>query len=559
MTKKEKFKIRSIIFAAFLSVVIVFCAVQFYHCKEMADLKDTDSINSTFVETYNFLERKNDDNYKSVEELAQELDRDLVQCDLYGIKAFAITDENGEVIAKSGAYLTCGKYENNEAVEEFTINIGKYCTKEIEQQIYEFYGYSSFDYLPEPSIKYITVCQKDGEVVPAELCAYKIEEDETVKELILKLSDETPQRKIYDSHYSYELNMDTSDGELMQINYTDCRLLYPSRHSKKLRQFYNESFNKVDSVINNEYFIQTIPSLYSQNKTDVFSIDKGEQYMLEEAVFSFKGETYCIVMMCRSKGVYSEEMEPFYSMHIYFPVIFSFYVFLARAILSYLEKKRNLNLARQAFISAAAHELKTPISIIENQCEFIMENVAPEKNAEYINSIYEESLRMNKLVATLLNYTRLASADSVEKHKLSLSEIANEEVKKYIPFAEQKGVTLLSDIAENITVKANAELIALVIDNYLSNAVKNTEAGNKIEVRLNTLGLTVFNEGKPIDEKEGRNLWDVFYKEDKARTKNGDNSTGMGLAICKQILMLHKFQYGYKNMPDGVEFFFWIM
>ncbi|MBR0541984.1 MAG: ATP-binding protein [Clostridia bacterium] len=107
--------------------------------------------------------------------------------------------------------------------------------------------------------------------------------------------------------------------------------------------------------------------------------------------------------------------------------------------------------------------------------------------------------------------------------------------------------------------KANAELIALVIDNYLSNAVKNTEAGNIIEVRLNTLGLTVFNEGKPIDEKEGRNLWDVFYKEDKARTKNGDNSTGMGLAICKQILMLHKFQYGYKNMPGGVEFFFWIM
>lgn len=558
MTKKEKLKIDIIIFIVFLVACLVISAVIFFHCKELADLKSADSIGTSFTETYNFLNRKNDDEYQSIEELAYGIERYIYEKDC--IKAFAITDENGKVVTKSGAYLICGKYENNKAVEEFTINMEKYCTNEIKQQIYDFYGYSSHRYLYDLELGYITVCQKDSEVIPVELCAYRIEKDETINELVLKLSNETPQRKIYNIHYSQEFNPNTSDGELMQMAYQDYRYLYPSRHSEKLRQYYDECINKVDYVISNEHFPQTIPSEYSQSKADMFSREEGKQYKMEEAVFSFKGETYCIVMMCRSQGIYSEEFNPFYrSISMYFYLKIAAYVFISEIIVKYIEKKRNLNLARQAFISAAAHELKTPISIIENQCEFIMENVAPEKNAEYINSIYEESLRMNKLVATLLNYTRLASADSVEKHKLSLSEIANEEVKKYIPFAEQKGVTLLSDIAENITVKANAELIALVIDNYLSNAVKNTEAGNIIEVRLNTLGLTVFNEGKPIDEKEGRNLWDVFYKEDKARTKNGDNSTGMGLAICKQILMLHKFQYGYKNMPDGVEFFFWIM
>lgn len=557
MTKKEKLKIKIIIFIVFLVVCLVISTVIFFHCKELADLKSADSIGTSFTETYNFLNRKNDDEYQSIEELAYGIESYIYDKDC--IKAFLITDANGKTVLRSGAYLTCGKYENNETKEEFVINLEKYFTKEIKQQIYNLYGYDSSSYLFWLNINYITICKKDDEVIPVELCICKTENDETVKELVIKLSDETAERKIYNSANYGTFNSDKSDGEKMGMDYREFRSLYPFRHEEKLREYYNEIIDRLDDTVNSEYFADTIPSAESKNNAYMFLRDVSKHARMEEAVFSFKGKTYCIVMICRSKGVYSEEMEPFYSMHIYFPVIFSFYVFLARAILSYLEKKRNLNLARQAFISAAAHELKTPISIIENQCEFIMENVAPEKNAEYINSIYEESLRMNKLVATLLNYTRLASADSVEKHKVSLSEIANEEVKKYIPFAEQKGVTLLSDIAENITVKANAELIALVIDNYLSNAVKNTEAGNKIEVRLNTLGLTVFNEGKPIDEKEGRNLWDVFYKEDKARTKNGDNSTGMGLAICKQILMLHKFQYGYKNMPGGVEFFFWIM
>ncbi|MDE5604609.1 MAG: HAMP domain-containing histidine kinase, partial [Eubacterium sp.] len=227
-----------------------------------------------------------------------------------------------------------------------------------------------------------------------------------------------------------------------------------------------------------------------------------------------------------------------------------------RKTISNTEKNEHI---KTAFTSAAAHELKTPLSVIENQCECIMENVAPEKNAEYINSIYTEALRMNKLVASLLQYNRLASADKIKMEKCRLDEIVQAEIEKYQTYFSTKNIRLETEIYENAKVKCNAELISLVIDNYLSNAVKHTNHDNTIKISLiknnNSYRFSVYNEGKNIPYEYKDMLFNVLYKTDKSRNRD-DNSTGMGLAICKEILDQHKYKYGFYNKRDGVEFYF---
>jgi signal transduction histidine kinase len=123
-----------------------------------------------------------------------------------------------------------------------------------------------------------------------------------------------------------------------------------------------------------------------------------------------------------------------------------------------------------------------------------------------------------------------------------------------MPLINEKGIVFSNQIQDDVTINANADLIALVIDNFLSNAVKHTKEGNHIEVLLSNDGkLVVFNEGMQIID--GDKLWDVFYRDDKVRNSK-DNSTGMGLAICKQILTLHKYKFGIENKPNGVAFYF---
>lgn len=222
-------------------------------------------------------------------------------------------------------------------------------------------------------------------------------------------------------------------------------------------------------------------------------------------------------------------------------------------------KKNRLDKSRNAFICAAAHELKTPISAIENYSECITENIAPEKNTDYIRTIHGESLRMDRLVSSLLQYNRLASATQIEKGRCSLSDIVKREVQEYMPLIESKGVTLKEIIIPDASVFANEELIALVIDNFLSNALKHTESGGLIKLNLekvkNTYRFSVFNEGSQIQNEYADDLWDVFYRADTARNSS-DKSTGMGLAICKQILEHHLCSYGFNNKADGVEFYF---
>ena len=225
-------------------------------------------------------------------------------------------------------------------------------------------------------------------------------------------------------------------------------------------------------------------------------------------------------------------------------------------LIVYFRKARKLEESKIAFTSAAAHELKTPLAVIENQCECIMENVAPEKNEEYVRSIYSESLRMNKLVATLLQYNRLASAESIKKEKCDLSEMVKAETEKYKPLIEAKNILLEENVPDHsVEISCNKELLALVIDNYLSNAIKHTAENGKITVSLSADTFAVYNEGKNIKPELAKNLWDIFYRDDEARNSE-DKSTGMGLAICKQILEHHKFKYGFINKSDGVEFYF---
>ena len=220
-------------------------------------------------------------------------------------------------------------------------------------------------------------------------------------------------------------------------------------------------------------------------------------------------------------------------------------------------KSQRIKDNQRAFISAAAHELKTPLAVIQNQCECVLDDIAPEKNKDYVGSVYEEALRMSEIVNTLLVFNRISNTEEVTKSDFNLSETIENEIKKYKAFADSNDASFKVDIDSNIFVNGNAELISLAVDNYLSNAIKYTDGDKKISVSLkkdrhnfvfkvcNNCGRIAFSD----------DVWETFTKGDESRHRNG-NSTGMGLPICKRIFYLHSIKYGYNKLKNGIEFYF---
>lgn len=221
------------------------------------------------------------------------------------------------------------------------------------------------------------------------------------------------------------------------------------------------------------------------------------------------------------------------------------------------DKNQRLKENQRAFTSAVAHEMKTPLAVIQNQCECILDGIAPEKNEQYVRSVYDEAQKMNGMVQSFLTFNRLADVVSLKTEKCRLDEIVLSEISRYESFAAAKGTVFKTDITPDVFVSGNAELLAMAVGNYLSNAVRHSPENTEIEISLVCEGkgftFGIFNVSEPIEVS--KDIWSVMRKGDASRGGSG-GSSGMGLPICKRIFELHSFEYGYKNEDSGVRFFF---
>ena len=288
-------------------------------------------------------------------------------------------------------------------------------------------------------------------------------------------------------------------------------------------------------------------------------MNKGYRAVVGSGSREIGGRYYTYILIGPAYNEYYETFtdEHFVGSMILQGILFLIAYLIAIRVASNLYKKNEqMTKAQRAFTSAAAHELKTPLSVIQNQCECIIENVAPEKNEDYIKSVYDEAVRMNGIVSSFLQYNRLVNADKLQKEKCSLREIVLTETEKYKAFADMRGVTINAEIsADEITVNCNRDLISMAVDNYLSNAIKYATGEKSVTVKLQNSRFSVYNTCDGISADTADSMWDILSRDNKPTTKDG-SSTGMGLPICAEIFKAHGYEYGYRNVRDGVEFYF---
>lgn len=218
------------------------------------------------------------------------------------------------------------------------------------------------------------------------------------------------------------------------------------------------------------------------------------------------------------------------------------------------DSERDLEDKRQQFVSAASHDLKTPLALIGGYAEAIAQDISPEENARYLAAIEQETDRMNGLVREMLDYTRLDRTDELKNRKtLNLTALVRDMLTEYAPLFEKRRLT--ADIADGVRIRGDETLLRRAVGCLLENAAKYSPENGRVSVRLtnnrNHL-LTVENDCEPIPEDELPRLFEMFYRGDKARDRAGGH--GLGLAILQKILALHGLTCKAENIKGGVRF-----
>ncbi|MGN0394906.1 MAG: ATP-binding protein [Coprococcus sp.] len=214
---------------------------------------------------------------------------------------------------------------------------------------------------------------------------------------------------------------------------------------------------------------------------------------------------------------------------------------------------------RKTLIRNLSHEIKTPITTIRGYAEnaqiVVKDN---DKLTKYCNIIIDECDSVNDLVACMMDLSKLES----DGYSCRLEEI---ETSEFVENMCRRYVQKLPDIklkwsAEKTHIMANPYLLERAIGNYFENAVKYGGPDCRIEINFYTKDdravFVVGNDGPMIPVEEQDKIWNAFYKQDKARTRN--RSYGVGLPFVEQIARLHQGGVEVASKEGWTEFVLWM-
>lgn len=198
---------------------------------------------------------------------------------------------------------------------------------------------------------------------------------------------------------------------------------------------------------------------------------------------------------------------------------------------------------RTDFIANVSHEMKTPLAVLQNYATLLQTPDLPEeKRLEYARGITDGSRRMADMMTNILKLNRLENQKIYPKPtRFDLGEQLCECLLQYENVWERAEIEIETDLAENVTVLADSELLSLVWNNLFSNAFKFTPAGGTVSVSLTAddtfATVQVRDTGCGMGADVGEHIFEKFYQGDTSHASQGN---GLGLALVKRVVdILH--------------------
>lgn len=206
-----------------------------------------------------------------------------------------------------------------------------------------------------------------------------------------------------------------------------------------------------------------------------------------------------------------------------------------------VEELGSMETLKTDFVSNVSHEMKTPVAVIKNYAEILQkEQVAGETRIEYAQSIEGAAVKLSSLITNILKLNKLENQNIVPE--MEAYDICGQLCECILQFEDawdEKEIELEVRIEDAAMVRADANLLELVWNNLMSNAVKFTEKGGSVTIRQTSdedrIVIEVSDTGCGIAKENVSCIFDKFYQGDTSHLKEGN---GLGLALVKRVLEL---------------------
>jgi len=204
------------------------------------------------------------------------------------------------------------------------------------------------------------------------------------------------------------------------------------------------------------------------------------------------------------------------------------------------------------FLANMSHELRTPMHAISSFTRLALKREQDEKNIKYLNNIEISANRLTSLLNDLLDLSKLEAGKMVAQYKeCNFLDLFNEHLLLLESLAEDKKLDIRLHHQGQINVDIDKKLIGQAITNILSNAIKFSPEGGKIKIDINPpsgqmtmsgrdeISFVISDQGPGIPLEEVNQIFDQFVQSSKTRTGRGNEGTGLGLPITREIIELH--------------------
>ena len=209
---------------------------------------------------------------------------------------------------------------------------------------------------------------------------------------------------------------------------------------------------------------------------------------------------------------------------------------------------------QRQFTANAAHELRTPLALMQVQLDLYHSNSHPGNDADtvqMIKMVTEQNDRLNKMVKTLLDMSELQTVGRDDE--IVLDALVDEVLEDLEPLAEGKNIRLIGK-CKDITMVGSDILIYRLVYNLVENAIKYNHSGGQVTVtadrKENHVYLSVEDTGAGIPEELKERVFEPFFRVDKSRSREL-GGVGLGLALVREIVRVHDGSITVKSNPSG--------